>query len=240
MVRAVDRRVYLEGVEAVNLCVLSACYEKPELGMILAESCDCVSARLDLCAAVELNGIWPKSGDMRVGKLKAVLENTPRGFTHVLWADGFDTFLQEGPDEIMRRWALLGCPPLVLSAEKNCWPDEQYADRYPQVRGDYRFINAGTWLAHVGYLRDILTQMIEVEEPNDQRTWTAFYLDGLLPGAVIDSQRVIFQTAWGASEEELKYTRACVVHYNGGVWRNPLDTRYKDHWERVKAARGWV
>jgi hypothetical protein len=27
---------------------------------------------------------------------------------------------------------------------------------------------------------------------------------------------------------------SCVVHYNGGIWRNAADTRYVDHWAKVK------
>lgn len=227
----------------MNLCVLSCAYEKPELAAILAESCKLFGLPLMMCEAAELNGVWPASGDMRLGKLVAALEGLKliqetKAYSHALWADGFDTFVQVNEGVIANRWRSLGDPPLILSAEKNCWPDEHYRDRYPQVKSEYRFINAGTWMGQVGYLVDVLSQMVEIHEPNDQRTWTQFYLDGLLPGSLIDSRRIIFQTAWGASEEELNFCGSAVFHYNGGVWRNPLDTRMKNHWESVKASCG--
>jgi hypothetical protein len=223
----------------MNLCVLSCCYEKPELAAILTESCERSRLPVIMCAAKELDGVWPASGDMRVGKLVAALEclkliKETNAFSHVLWADGFDAFLQRPGLAVLNKLDNMGCPPLVLSAEKNCWPDAYYAGRYPKVDSEYRFINAGTWLGQVGYLVDVLTDMVQVNEPNDQRLWTQFYLDRLLPGAVIDTERKIFQTMWGTELSEVS-PDACVIHYNGGVWRDPTDTRMRDHWESVKA-----
>lgn len=226
----------------MNLIVLSACYERPDLASILRESCELFHLPLGFCEAKELNGVWPTSGDMRVGKLQAAYEQLllikeSNAFSHVLWADGFDTFMQARHGKIEAEWHGLGCPPLILSAEKNCWPDSEKAAEYPEVEGEYRFINAGTWMGHVGYLVDVIGKMLASPWPggNDQRAWTDAFLGGLLPGAVIDSQRLIFQTMWGATEEELASANPCVVHYNGGIWRNPEDKRYIDHWTRVKA-----
>lgn len=224
----------------MNLVVLSCCYEKPGLAAILTESCKLFDLPLGMCEAKELKGVWPASGDMRVGKVKAALEHLEliketRAFSHVLWADGFDAFLRHSEREIYKRWVRMGEPPLILSAEKNCWPDEHYADRYPKVDSEYRYINAGTWLGQVDYLVDVLTDMVQVNEANDQRLWTQFYLDRLLPGAIIDTERKIFQTMWGTELSEVS-PDACVIHHNGGVWRDPTDSRYREHWDMVKKA----
>jgi hypothetical protein len=227
----------------LKLCVLSCCYEKPELAAILRESCGLFGYDLLMCEAAELNGKWPASGDMRVGKMVAALETMKliqetRAFTHVLWADGFDTFVCRTELRFHFAWDQLGSPPLVLSAEKNCWPDPDKAAEYPASDSPYRFINAGTWMGQIDYLVDVITKMLAVEWPdgNDQRAWTDAYLGGLLPGAVIDTERQIFQTMWGTERHEVN-TDASVIHYNGGIWRNPEDKRMIEHWESVKPGR---
>lgn len=225
----------------MNLCVLSCQYEKPELASILRESCELFELPLAMCEASELNGKWPANGDMRTGKMIAALEHLrliqeTRAFSHVLWADGFDTFIKDDETEIKYRWHLLDCPPLIFSAEQNCWPDPDKAAEYPPATSVYRFINAGTWMGQVDYLVDVMEKILASPWPdgNDQRAWTDAFLGKLLPGAVLDTDRKIFQTMWGTGLADVS-PDASVIHYNGGIWRNPEDTRYRDHWESVKA-----
>ena len=225
----------------MNICVLSCCYEKPHLASILTESCKMFGYELKMCEAAELNGVWPASGDMRVGKMVAALEGLKliqetKAFTHALWADGFDTFIRGHYVDIARGFRHLGEPPMILSAEKNCWPDPIYEVKYPVSESPYRFINAGTWMGQIGYLIDVIGQLVSKykEEPNDQRIWTMGFLGGFCPGAVIDTERKIFQTMWGTELADVS-PDASVIHYNGGIWRNPEDRRMIDHWASVKA-----
>ena len=110
------------------------------------------------------------------------------------------------------------------------------AQEYPSTKSAYRFINAGTWMGHVGWLIDKIHSLLAyyTNQPNDQFIWSHEFISGACTGAVIDSDRLIFQTMWGATAEELASVSPCVVHYNGGIWRNPDDRRYIEHWERVK------
>ena len=217
----------------MKLCVLSCCYEKPELASILKESCEIQGLPLVFCEAAAFRGTW--SGSMRVGKLVAAREALPglANYTHVLWADGFDSFVQADEQGIFDRLDELGNPPMVFSAEKNCWPDQGEAERYPKVEGPYRYINAGTWMGTVEYLRFAVETALGLSpDHDDQRLWTQAFLGGHLPGAVVDSYREIFQTMWGTELEDV--ADSCVIHYNGGIWRNPTDLRYVDHWAKVK------
>jgi hypothetical protein len=228
----------------MNLVVLSACYEKPELAAILTESCELTCLPLHFC---QWSGsrIWP--GSMRTGKLIAALEALQSlkadGVTHVMWADGFDCFVAPWADktEIETRWHLLGCPPMVFSGEKNCWPDaikRHLYGRFLPSESPWRFLNAGTWMAQIGYLQDSIEKILDFwpDEQDDQRMWTdALVTARLLPGAIVDTERLIFQTMWETELSEVE--SPCVVHFNGGVWRNPEDRRYIDHWEKVKAGR---
>ena len=218
---------------------MSVCYERPELSTILRESCAMFGVPLIFCEAPELGGKW--TGDFRVGKLRAVLRGARAvedKYDLFMVLDGFDTLVRKPYSDIISRWQILGGPPLLLSAEKNCFPDPGVADRYPACDGPYRYINAGTWLAKTHYLFFALENMVSCQrferECDDQRMWTQLFLDGSLPGAATDTQSRVFQTMWGATDEEVKSRDACVVHYNGGIWRNPDDHRYVEHWARTR------
>jgi hypothetical protein len=225
----------------MNLVVLSACYERPELAAILVESCELAGLPLRFCQWSGSAGMWP--GSMRTGKMVAVLEALPSlkadGVTHILYADGFDCFFTPWADatEVTYRWHLLGCPPMVFSGEKNCWPDADQEARYPKADSPWRFINAGTWLAQIGYLENVIENALSIypTEDDDQRIWTRMYLSGMLPGAIVDTERLIFQTMWGTELSEVE--SPCVLHFNGGSWRNPEDRRMADMWEKAKAGR---
>ena len=227
----------------MNLTVLTAYYENPGLADTLIDSCCTFNLNLRVAHAAAFNGSW--QGDMRTGKLIAVLETISslkkERFDHVLWADGFDTFACFGKDEIEHRWKLLGCPPMLFSGEKNCWPDEDRRPLYPESPSLWRFINAGTWLAQIDYLHDAITGILARSEgsgeENDQRLWTTAFLNKNLPGAQIDTGRLIFQTMWGTDISEVVDT--CFLHYNGGVWRDPdAKRKYLEHWATLKKQRG--
>src|SRR5574340_640 len=200
----------------MNLTVLSAHYERPEMAQLLIDSCRHFRVPLTFCAAKQLNGHW--DGNLRISKMFAAYEalETLGKYDHILWVDAFDAFVMATVEDIVFRWHNLGCPPMVFSAEKNCWPDPYLADYYPATPSPWKFINAGTWFAQVGYLRDVLKTLLSQfkEDDNDQRIWTSAFLAGLLPGSVIDTERKIFQTMWGTEIYEVD--SPCVVHYNGG------------------------
>lgn len=217
----------------MSLCVLTAWYERPELAAILRESCQINHLMLRVCG----QGNWPH--DMRTGKLEATLRAIPKlrkeGFDLVLYADGFDSFIVGDEVEIRYRWNAMGKRPMVLSGEKNCWPDAHKADRYPNSDSLWRFINAGTWIAQINYLEDVLSAMLKrvpESERDDQRMWTDAYLDGWLPGAVVDTERVLFQTMWQTSIYEVGSSP--VIHHNGGVWRDGPGNKFETHWEIAK------
>ena len=224
----------------MNLCILSACYDQPERAAILTESCLINRLPLLWCSAKEWKGSWRVPGDYRTGKLQAAYETIQafrKWYDHFMWIDGFDSFVQAGSPKIEAAWNALQCPPLVLSAEKNCYPYPAWADNFPTVEGPYRFLCAGAWMGQTGYLIDSLEQVLKWsprDERNDQPLWQNFYLGNRLPGAVIDSGRRIFQSMFDVPDSEA--IDAPVVHYNGEASWNK-STRYQEHWQRVKASK---
>jgi hypothetical protein len=159
----------------------------------------------------------------------------------VVWADGFDTFMQKSADHVAARWIAAGSPPLLLSAEKNCFPDKDAAPLYHAkfaTDSPWKYICAGAWAGRPLYLLEALPKLIaaNVENADDQRAWTRWYLQDTSGNVRIDVDRALFQSMWGTSLEEVD-DDTCLVHYNGGVWRNPSDLRYVQHWEKIKAEK---
>ena len=240
----------------MKLCILSACYDQPCRAAILTESCARIQLPLLMCQAKEWEGSWRVPGDYRTGKLQAAYETlleVRKQYDYAMWVDGFDAFIQlkyhtVGPsllscgirfirstsEIIEHAWELLQCPPLVLSAEKNCYPYPNWSESFLKVEGPYRFPCAGAWMGQAGYLIDTIRAMLDCAgggERNDQALWQRAFMTRELPGAVIDSQRLIFQNMYDVPDFEA--TEAPVVHYNGEAsWGK--STRYQEHWKRIR------
>jgi hypothetical protein len=222
----------------MRLCVLSCCYEHPELAAILRESCEMFDLPLVMCEASELGGRW--NGDMRLAKLVAPMrkiEELKDQYDLFCWSDGFDTFVQATEAEIITQWSIMGKPPMLLSAEKNCFPDPGRAALYPPCESPWRFTNAGNWMGEGEFLIEAIKGALNHSFPNeidDQRIWTEEYAIRKTPGIALDTERRIFQNMWGTTEDERRQHSSFVIHYSGGIWRNSIDLRLIDAWKEVK------
>jgi hypothetical protein len=224
----------------VKLHVISACYEKPHLAWMLEESC----ALFNVPLTMKRDGVFEYN--YRTHKVQPALEmslairDADPSVTHIMWMDGFDTFITKPPSVILNQWAHLGRPRLLLAGEKACWPDPDVIFRYPPSHkipeSPFRFINAGAWLGQIEYVIGALSLMLQMfpDEENDQRVWTTLYVGNCFRGgAIIDTECCVFQTMCHTLPSEIN-PHACVYHYNGGIWRDPNNRQHIDHWERIK------
>ena len=62
--------------------------------------------------------------------------------TIILFSDSYDVIFNDTPNNIIRKFREFN-RPLVFSAEKTCWPNQELSDRYPIVDGEYKFLNSG-------------------------------------------------------------------------------------------------
>ena len=230
----------------MRLCILSAHYSRPIQASVLIESCTLFWLPLVFCQ----HGTW--TGDFRVCKTLAAreaLEELSKNYTHVLWTDGFDTLVCGTRQDFDSRYESLGEPPLILSAEKNCFPRAELAQQYPvpENGSPWRYICAGGWMANIEYIIPKLDLMLNDPCIDDQEVWTRTFLAGSLPGAVIDSGCRIFQSFWGTGDDEVSVdghrglinstmlSAPLVLHWNGGSWRNPTDKRMTETWDKIKS-----
>jgi hypothetical protein len=180
-----------------------------------------------LVESAERNGITLKSytphwrghvdGKLREGVKFLSAQPEP----YAMFVDGYDSLILKPEAEILARLAALGSP-LLIAAERTCWPDEEVADQYPDVPAP-RFLNSG---GYIGTRAEMLTAMhtaiLWASGEDDQRAWTRAYLGGAL-NIQIDHGRRIFQSMG----DGVVLGDVCVGHWNGRV------SGRKEFWEAL-------
>lgn len=198
------------------------CGHDSRLGL-LRESCEAVGATLEAYSPEP----WPGYVS---GKLKAgvrFLQDRTEPFA--MFVDGHDSLLLQPPAEIMGRLRAMG-NPVLISGERNCWPDVELATQYKHDMPNKLFLNSG---GYIGPRAELMTMMhyviAEAEGEDDQRAWTKAYLAGRLPSVQIDHIRWIF-ASMGDGDDAVR-SKSCVAHFNGRV------PGREEFWQQRMAAR---
>lgn len=149
----------------------------------------------------------------------------------LMWVDGDDSLILKPEEEILARVQSFG-GPVIISAESNCWPDADQADKYPKAPGHQgpQYINAGGYIGPRNQVMSAMHRVVEMAEGgDDQRAWTKAYLSKQLPQVVIDHSRRLFSSI--ADGEDALRADSCVKHWNGRTegreeyWRSICDIR---------------
>jgi len=148
------------------------------------------------------------------------------GYSHVLYTDGFDALFLLREITIVTYYMTFGAPEWLLSAETNCWPYPERSGEYEVTDSPYPYLNAGGWMGRIDYLlvhAPVALKQLKYTE-DDQGMITQAYLNGHLPGTVVDNWARIFCTANGPALEVTESknvlnrttgTYPAVIHFNG-------------------------
>lgn len=183
---------------------------------------------------------WPGWTQGKLTDLVPELERRAGDYTHVLFMDAFDSLIFGPSSEIERAYREYGSPPVLLSAEKNCWPQSIDYRRYKydlpnggmygrDSLSSWRYLNPGGWIAEIPYAIDRIRLMLSKWnfQNDDMSYWQEAYLSGDLPGAVIDTWCSLFQCMVATSQVSevvmgengpvnlVTATAPLVVHWNG-------------------------
>ena len=145
------------------------------------------------------------------GKLRCGIEFLrTRAGPVATFLDGYDSLILKPEAEILARLSA----PVLISAERNCFPDPERAAEFPDTGTLPRFPCAG---GYIGRREELIAAMETVlsmaTTGDDQRAWTAAYLAGAVPGLAIDHERRIFHSM-GDGEP---VGDSCTVHFNGRI-----------------------
>jgi hypothetical protein len=175
-------------------------------------------------------------------KPKFVYRAIKQGFINtefIIFCDSWDLVFATTPEEIIERFLELNCD-LVISAEKNCFPDDlkKEYDNLPYT-SSYRYLNSGMIVGYTNKLLEIL-EVMEVEKIpndywdaekhcnihfNDQFEYQKIFLNQPV-NIKLDYQQIFSRTLHDAKLEELDFSETrirnietnsypCTFHMNG-------------------------
>lgn len=161
---------------------------------------------------------------------------------YLIFCDCFDLVFAQSPKQLFLKY-LQFASPLVISAEKNCFPDT-YKAEYDKLAEDivipYKYLNSGMIVGEVeamlAVLEDIDAPNIPNDywsqekncmiNPNDQEYYQASFLRQPVP-ITLDRYQILCNTLHSVQKEELDFdgdyifnkvtqTYPCSFHLNGG------------------------
>jgi hypothetical protein len=181
---------------------------------------------------------WPWLRWAKVTALRYELQKIKSEY--VLVTDGSDALITGDEDEIFDRYNQFR-GRVVVSAEKNCWPQEEIAPYFPNLdlSSPWRYINSGGYMGKTVDVIRLLTLMDSRRDlkcpeigvyrtrdwDNDQFLMSLAYIQDPR-NIVIDSKCVLFQTMGNTTEKEVTFdgntvvnlvtnSEPVVIHFNG-------------------------
>ncbi len=155
---------------------------------------------------------------------------------HVLYIDTRDSiFTRWSEADALEALACYGAP-MLISAEKNCYPHSYLADNYPVVTTPWKYVNSGGYLGERAFILDCLKKVVEkiegcwgirIQDASDQGEWTAAYLNGA--GLALDVECRLFQTMFMEEDGDFSMvghafqnnffpgSRPQILHFNGNA-----------------------
>lgn len=174
--------------------------------LIVVTTCDNINNEryLKLKASLERFGydfeciFHPFTFGTQLNVIRKWAENYTGDATHMLYTDAFDTLALGGPDEVASK--MPGCK-MLISAEKNCYPHPERADRYPYCKSPWRFVNGGGWIAEIEYFKYLCGKENLNSGSHDQVWLMDAYLNNQ-EDIKLDTNCEIFQTIAFSYKEE--------------------------------------
>lgn len=97
--------------------------------------------------------------------------------TIILFTDSYDVIFNDGPKEILKKFREFNTP-ILFSAEKTCWPNEDLMVHYPDVNSEYKYLNSGGFIGYGNEIMKMVNTDIGLHE-DDQEYYSKYYLNSL-------------------------------------------------------------
>lgn len=166
--------------------------------------------------------------------LKKAIEDGLVSAEHILFVDAFDVWFADNPELILSYFKDQSDYQIIWNAEKNCFPDAEWAVHHPPTDSPFKFFNSGMSIGKTSAYHTIFTQM-DVESwrddfqladgswchVNDQQHIMAKFLFGQCsveePKMALDQDCQMFQTLTGVEEGELDIKPGCILNLVTGT-----------------------
>jgi hemin uptake protein HemP len=74
--------------------------------------------------------------------------------THFLYTDAYDTLTLSDQHEVMEKFTSLNCK-MLISAEKNCFPNFEDAHLYPETGTPWKYVNGGGCMFEIDFFKEL-------------------------------------------------------------------------------------
>ncbi len=197
---------------------------------LLRESC----ARNNIPVSRYGKGVnWPGWAEGKIGELANHLATLDADV--VLVTDAYDTFVTPSIANVVEEFKYFDTP-IMISGEKNCYPNAELASVYPLWCSVCPYVNSGGFIGGRRAIMKALRRIARTTPDDDQEGWTRYYLDRYYESCayprtcsgksiIIDYDCCIFQTMASAENDvELRkgrfynrktLTYPAVIHFNG-------------------------
>lgn len=197
---------------------------------------------------------------LRQAKVEEMLKQIPilreGGFNHVMMVDAIDSLMVQPVAKIISEYKALGSPPILCSAERNCYPKQEFApliEALHPTQYEYKYPCTGGWIGEIGAVDRFWQRGLELYggDENDQGIFQSMLVDGNGWQVQLDHQCRVWQNSpdhdsavrwervrWQQSASKLvcrnKATGSspCVLHFNGG-YCDPVEGK------KERMAWGW-
>lgn len=223
-----------------RLTVISpAYYDSLSPYLLLSDSCERLGLPLHTYGMGEP---WPWLLEAKVVRLAKEIEQIDSEY--FLMTDAGDSFILDDEEAIMHKF-LKADTPVLVSAEKKCWPHTMLADKYPPSPSHWRYLNSGGFIGAKKPLLNLLNAMQHITAPswmhmkrtrdwmNDQFLMSLLYVEGY--PMQLDTSCSIFQCMGDANEGELEWRDLGVLH-NNVTESHPSVLHYNGHTPGIEQA----
>ena len=130
----------------------------------------------------------------------------------ILFVDAYDVINLAPRAELLEKFRSFDCP-IVVGAEKNCWPNPAEAPLFPNQEKPYRFLNAGCVMGYKSAISSCIAGFSISPMDSEQGAWTKAFLCGENK-IKIDYDGKLFFNLHGADLSDYEATGT-----EGGRWR---------------------
>jgi len=158
-------------------------------------------------------------GGQKINILREYIKDLP-DHDVVLFCDGYDVFVSNELEEIIRRYLEFKCK-VLFAAEKNCWPNDSLSSFFPETDTPYRYLNSGLFIGRVDEIKKIISN--EIEDCGDDQLYYQLAFLSQAFDIKLDYESYIFQCSdenvmiqKGQLYNPITLCYTCLYHGNGG------------------------
>lgn|GEM_PF-3125713 len=136
--------------------------------------------------------------------------------THLFILDTYDIIVLGTMQQAIDR--IDDIDSIIFNAEKGCWPYSDWAEKYPKVKSDWKYLNGGACFVNV----DLFIKMFEdypiKHSDNDQVNLAEIYLKHRDKyNMKLDTNCDLFQSVAFESEDDFEYRHGILINKKTGT-----------------------